>query len=173
MRPENNPASNPKAAMSAGATSMPRGMGVATVSSTPFLCANAPHTKRSEYAIVRTEPTTAPARPTHAQKGWVAVCSRSVLNTASLATKPSSGGRPAMEAAASTATRARTRWLRHSPDISRRSRVPVCRSIMPTVKNKVALKAACPISSAIPASATLESPNASTNVRKPSWLTVP
>ncbi len=50
-----------------------------------------------------TEPTNAPTRATHAHGSPAAAASRNAVNTASLATKPSSGGRPAIDAAATIA----------------------------------------------------------------------
>ena len=92
---------------------------------------------------------------------------------ASLATKPNSGGSPAMEAAASPATTASTGIRAASPDSLVRSRVPVAWSMTPTLRNKVALNSACASSIARPAWPAALVPNPTSSVMNPSWLTVP
>ena len=94
-------------------------------------------------------------------------------STDSLATNPSSGGTPAIEAAASVATVASTGAARPTPDRSRRSRVPASWSRMPTTRNSAALNSACATSIATPASAAFAVPAPNSTASRPSWLTVP
>src|SRR5690554_4274834 len=63
----------------------------------------APQTNRTEYATVSTEPRNAPMRAAHAHGSPADAESTNAVNTASFATKPSSGGTPAIEAAATIA----------------------------------------------------------------------
>lgn len=71
--------------------------------------ANAPHQNRREYATVSMEPNTTPASSSTATAGVIPVPSPSrAMNTndstaASLPTKPSIGGKPAIDATASAA----------------------------------------------------------------------
>ena len=120
-----------------------------------------------------TEPTNAPTRATHAHGSPAAAASRNAVNTASLATKPSSGGRPAIEAAATIAIVAITGIRRPSPESLRQSRVPAAWSTMPTTRKSAALNRACASSRVTPASAASRVPYPVTSTRKPSWLTVP
>ena len=93
--------------------------------------------------------------------------------TLSLPTKPSSGGRPAIDAPAMTAVPNSTGAERPTPDSARMSRVPAWWSTMPTTRNSVALNSAWASSIAIPARAVARVPTLKTTIRKPSWLTVP
>ena len=69
--------------------------------------------------------------------------SSSAANAASLPTKPSSGGTPAIESAARPPMTASAGSRRPSPDSCRRSRVPVAWSMTPTVRKSVDLNSAC------------------------------
>ena len=100
-----------------------------------------------------TEPRNAPASATHAHGSPAAAASRNAVNTASFATKPSSGGRPAIDAAATIAIVAITGIRRPRPESLRQSRVPAEWSTMPTTRKSAALKSACASRSVTPASA--------------------
>ena len=98
---------------------------------------------------------------------------RTASRAASLATNPSSGITPAIEAAARIAMTANSGCLRPKPERSKISRVPVEWSIAPTTINSVALNSECATVSARPASMASREPMATTEVIKPSWETVP
>src|SRR6185312_15105527 len=87
------PASSPATARTAGGTSIDAAIGVGWTGSTPGRSANAPQRKRALYATVSTVPATSPASSTGS--------SVNAAKTASLATNPTSGGTPAIDAAAS------------------------------------------------------------------------
>src|SRR3546814_7102299 len=70
----------------------------------------------------------------------VRATSSNAAKTLSLPMKPSIGGSPAIEAAAMAAAVKTTGILWARPDSSRRSRVPVDLSMMPTERNRVALR---------------------------------
>ena len=91
----------------------------------------------------------------------------------SFATKPMSGGSPAIEAAAMVAVAASTGARRPRPWSWVRSRVPVPLSMMPTAKKSVDLKSACDITRASVAKAADLLPTPESAVIMPSWLTVP
>ncbi len=119
--------------------------------------------------VVSADPATTAAS---AHRSAVVPCS-SASNAASFAAKPSSGGRAAMEAAASTATAATYGRERPTPESLRRSRVPVAWSTMPVTRKSGALKRAWPRIIATAARAAFRLPVPASRVRKPSWLTVP
>ena len=104
---------------------------------------------------------------------WAAPWAASDSSTDSLATKPNSGGSPAMDSPAATATAARTGWRRPMPESWRRSRVPASWSMMPTIMNSGALNTAWARSMASPAIAASRVPRPLATMRKPSWETVP
>ena len=137
----------------------------------PGLRAKPPHTKRALYANVRTDPTTTHTSAVTASGSGSA--STNAVSTASLVTKPSRGGTPAMEAAPMTATTSSWGALPATPDSRRMSRVPAWWSMMPTVRNRVALNRPWAITMASPAMAVSAVPKETTAVMNPSWLTVP
>ncbi len=94
-------------------------------------------------------------------------------SAASLARKPNSGGRPAIDAAARPAITATTGIREARPDSLVMSRVPVEWSMTPTVRNSVALNSAWASSIARPACAAAWVPRPTSSMMKPSWLTVP
>ena len=102
-----------------------------------------------------------------------AAWSTNAVRTASLVTKPSSGGIPAMDAAPIMATTNNMGAVRPTPESLRMSRVPAWWSMMPTLRNRVALNRPCAMTMPMPAIAVSAVPNATTAVMKPSWLTVP
>lgn len=121
------------------------------------------------YATVNADPSTTAASANRPAGSPVSSDSRA----ASLATNPISGGTPAIEAPASTAT-AHTHGIARPTALSeRRSRPPAAWSTMPTTRNSAALNSACAGSMATPARAAASVPAPNRMVRKPSWLTVP
>ena len=123
--------------------------------------------------MVRMEPTTSttsvmlPGMPVSSSSCRMA--SRAV----SLATKPSSGGIPAMDAAEMTASTISSGCFLPSPDSSRMSRVPVEWSMAPATINSAALNSEWAKVMAKPAMAASREPTPMTVMMKPSWLTVP
>ena len=94
--------------------------------------------------------------------------SRSVDTVASFATNPTVPGTPAMDAAAAAARTTSAGLFRPSPDSSRMSRVPVVRSMAPTIMNNVALNRACDTVRASPARSAPGEPIPTTAMMKPS-----
>ena len=101
------------------------------------------------------------------------VDSTAAVSADSLATKPMSGGIPAIEAAEMIAATARTGVVRPRPCSWFRSRVPVPLSMMPTVKKRTDLKRAWESTSVSVAIAAALLPMPARAVIMPSWLTVP
>ena len=119
---------------------------------------------------MKTEPATSATVTSRPRRSSSA---RNASNPASLPTKPSSGGSPAIDAAAAAAVIALPRSDVHSPESRRTSRVPVAWSIVPVTRNSGALNSPCASSIAIPAMAAIRVPAPNRTMRKPSWLTVP
>ena len=92
---------------------------------------------------------------------------------ASLAGKPSSGGRPAIDAPATAAVAAATGIERRSPRSSPIDRVPVRTSISPTTMNRAALNTAWASSRPMAAKVALGSPRLRRAIIKPSCEMVP
>ena len=80
---------------------------------------------------------------------------------------------PAIDAAETTASVAKSGCFLPSPDSSWMSRVPVAWSIAPTIMNSAALNSECANVMANPAMVASREPTPMTVVIKPSWLTVP
>ena len=135
------------------------------------LRAKPPHRKRALYATVSTDPTTAQTRATAPASSETSP--QNAVSTASLATKPSSGGIPAMEAAPITDTVNSLGAMRPTPESRRMSRVPAWWSITPTARNRVALNRPWAMTMPMPAIAVSAVPKDTTAVMNPSWLTVP
>ncbi len=169
VHPTPGPRTRPRTASRAGGARKAHPTPCTGVSGRPGLRAKAPQTKRRVYAVVSADPATTTAS---AHRSAVVPCS-SASNAASFAAKPSSGGRAAMEAAASTATAATYGRERPTPESLRRSRVPVAWSTMPVTRKSGALKRAWPRIIATAARAAFRLPVPASRVRKPSWLTVP
>ncbi len=112
-----------------------------------------------------TPPTTG---PTHPGPG----ASRKAPNMLSLLTKPSSGGTPAIDRAASPVSVAVTGMTRRRPVSFRMSRLPASRSTTPTSMNRVALNSACARVWAVAAAIAAGVPTPMIATRNPSWLTV-
>ena len=123
--------------------------------------------------MVSTEPSTKPTSSTlrgmpYSSSSWSVASS-----VASFATKPHSGGMPAIDAAAMVASAATSGSLRPRPESSRISRVPDVWSIAPTIMNSAALNSECAKTSASPASVASREPMPITAVMNPSCETVP
>ena len=80
---------------------------------------------------------------------------------------------PAIDAAEATVTTTNGRHAAVSGGISRRSRVPRFRSMVPTDMNRAALNTAWASSITHPAAVAAGVPMPNSTIRKPSWLTVP
>lgn len=98
---------------------------------------------------------------------------RRVEYAASFAANPSSGGSPAIEAAAIDAHTATTGKAFQPPESFVRSRVPARWSMMPTHRNKQDLNRAWAMSRPRAAFVMSGVPNEAMVVRNPSWETVP
>src|SRR4051794_7105563 len=100
MAGANSPATRPAAASSAAGARNDHGTRWTARGSTPGLSAKAPQRKRTVYATVSTDPQTTPARVIDSHQPPP----RKASKIASLPTNPASGGTPAIESAARTAT---------------------------------------------------------------------
>src|SRR5699024_911686 len=135
----------------------------------PGAVPNAPAANRQEQGTVRTEPATGVKRMIRCQPPPY----HSAVYSDSLATKPNSGGTAAMEAAEISPITVTTGATFHTPDSTRRSRVPNFLSMTPTTMNSGALNKEWAISIASPASSASWVASPATADRNPSWETVP